>query len=300
MKRFALPAVVLSGLLLVGLGSAYAQHTQTKPIKPRPRPAPIERWRPPPVQARFQMSLVDENASPLQTFMHDGRRFVLGSLGERYKIRLTNPTSSRVEAVVSVDGMDVLDGKTASLSKRGYVIPAFGSITVDGFRTSFDTVAAFRFASVRDSFAGRKGQDRNVGVIGVAFFKERVEPPVEIVQPMPRKRSQAADSSGGAKSNAPSTSESRGGAVPFRRERPGLGTEFGEQRESRVRETVFVRESESPTSTLELRYNDREGLQALGISIPSGPVEVDEDRRLRESAKPFPSPSDRRFAEPPP
>jgi hypothetical protein len=36
-----------------------------------------------------------------------------------------------------------------------------------------DEVAAFRFGSVRGSYAARKGNDRNVGVIGVAFFAER-------------------------------------------------------------------------------------------------------------------------------
>jgi hypothetical protein len=33
-------------------------------------------------------------------------------------------------------------------------------------------VAAFRFGSVRDSYAARKGDAQNVGVIGVAFFAE--------------------------------------------------------------------------------------------------------------------------------
>jgi hypothetical protein len=35
-----------------------------------------------------------------------------------------------------------------------------------------DEVAAFRFGSVGGSYAAQKGDDRNVGVIGVAFFEE--------------------------------------------------------------------------------------------------------------------------------
>lgn len=294
MKRYTLPVVFLSALLLLGMGSAFAQDSPARPMKPRPRPGPIvpPRWKPP-VQPRFQMELVDDGLSALQTFSHEGRRYVLGTLGQRYRIRVSNPSAARVEAVVSVDGLDALDGKTASLSKRGYVIPAFGSVTIDGFRTSMDTVAAFRFSSVRDSFAGRKGQDRNVGVIGVAIFKEKVvAPPVEIVRPMTRGHAPSA----APKSNA--AREDSAGAMRPRKDRPGLGTEFGEQRESRVRETVFVRESELPASTLELRYNDREGLRALGIAIPPEPVERDFDLELRESAQPFPG--GRRFAEPPP
>jgi hypothetical protein len=44
---------------------------------------------------------------------------------------------------------------------------------IDGFRQSDDQVAAFRFAKVRDSYAARRGDARNVGVIGIAFFAER-------------------------------------------------------------------------------------------------------------------------------
>ena len=46
-------------------------------------------------------------------------------------------------------------------------------VEIDGFRQSMDEVAAFRFGSVRGSYAGQKGNDRNVGVIGVAVFAER-------------------------------------------------------------------------------------------------------------------------------
>lgn len=255
------------------------------------------------MQPRFQVDLVSDGLSALPMFVHEGRRYVLGSLGQRYRVRIKNPTDARVEAVVSVDGLDALDGKAASLSKRGYVIPAFGSVTIDGFRTSLDTVAAFRFSSVSDSFAGRKGQDRNVGVIGVAFFRERAELPVEVAPTWRPRRSRPTDPSAESKGNAPSPSaadEGRSGAMRprLRTERPGLGTEFGEQRESRVRETVFVRESEMPTATNELRYNDRKGLQALGIRFAPEPVEINDDLELRESADPFPT--GRRFAEPPP
>src|SRR5208283_3755397 len=120
----------------------------------------------------------DSSAALPSFFSRQGQRFVLGTLGERYRIRIVNPTPARVEAVVSVDGLDAIDGKPASLAKRGYVIPAFGDVTVDGWRTSLDAVAAFRFSSVRDSYASRTQTDRNVGIIGVAFFRENTPPPV--------------------------------------------------------------------------------------------------------------------------
>jgi hypothetical protein len=52
-------------------------------------------------------------------------------------------------------------------------------VEIDGFRQSVDTVAAFRFGSVRGSYAAQKtGDARNVGVIGVAIFNERGTNPV--------------------------------------------------------------------------------------------------------------------------
>jgi hypothetical protein len=46
-------------------------------------------------------------------------------------------------------------------------------LSIDGFRTSDDAVAAFRFGRVADSYAAQTGGDRNVGVIGLAIFAER-------------------------------------------------------------------------------------------------------------------------------
>jgi len=91
----------------------------------------------------------------LPMFRQGGRSYVMGTIGDRYRVRVTNPTGRRVEAVVSVDGLDAIDGRTASVDdKRGYVIAPYGEVTIEGFRTSLDQVATFRFSSVRDSYAG--------------------------------------------------------------------------------------------------------------------------------------------------
>ena len=60
-----------------------------------------------------------------------------------------------------------------TFANRGYVIGAWDTLDIDGFRQSQDEVAAFRFAKVRDSYAAQTGDARNVGVIGVAFFAQR-------------------------------------------------------------------------------------------------------------------------------
>lgn len=120
------------------------------------------------------IGLRDEGGRFLSGFVADGKNFIVGDAGRRYAIVVRNNTDSRLEVVLSVDGLDVLDGKAASFSKRGYLIDPRGELEVDGFRQSMDTVAAFRFGSVRGSYAAQKtGDSRNVGVIGVAIFNER-------------------------------------------------------------------------------------------------------------------------------
>lgn len=119
------------------------------------------------------VALVDELGRTLPGFAAGGKPFVVGRDGERYKIRIHDETPARFEVVASVDGLDVLDGQPASPERRGYIVEPYGDLTIDGFRTSNDNVAAFRFGRVADSYAARTSGDRDVGVIGLAIFAER-------------------------------------------------------------------------------------------------------------------------------
>jgi hypothetical protein len=124
------------------------------------------------------MGLRDENGSFLTGFVSGGNNYVAGEVGSRYTIVLRNRSALRFEVVLSVDGLDVLDGKNAAFSKRGYILDPHGELEVDGFRQSTDAVAAFRFGSVSGSYANQKhGETRNVGVIGIALFHERGSDP---------------------------------------------------------------------------------------------------------------------------
>lgn len=103
-----------------------------------------------------------------------GRRLVGGSKGGSYSIVVKNRCKSALEIVASVDGLDVMDGKTASFSKRGYIIYPGETLEIDGFRKSQNKVAAFEFSGVSDSYANlRHGDTRNVGVIGIAVFTQK-------------------------------------------------------------------------------------------------------------------------------
>ncbi len=125
-----------------------------------------------------EFGLRDGGGHFLTGFASRGDNYVAGISGRRYTIVVKNHSPGRIEAVVSVDGLDVIDGRSASTKSRGYLIEAFGDLEIEGFRTSTTEVAAFRFGSVRKSYASRKhGDTRNVGVIGVAVFHERGDNP---------------------------------------------------------------------------------------------------------------------------
>jgi hypothetical protein len=120
----------------------------------------------------LSIRLLDAEGSPLPQFQRGGAHFVEGRAGERYTIEIENRSGVRFEAVATVDGLDVMDGERGSFEKRGYIIERGGRLRIDGFRRTLRDVAAFRFGAVSDSYAALKGDDRNVGVIGVAFFCE--------------------------------------------------------------------------------------------------------------------------------
>lgn len=119
------------------------------------------------------VALVDQNGALLPGGQMSGRTLVVGAEGQRYNIIIDNRTGGRYEVVASVDGLDVIDGHAADLHKRGYIIEPYSNLVIDGFRQSDDTVAAFRFGRVSDSYAARTSGDRNVGIVGVALFAER-------------------------------------------------------------------------------------------------------------------------------
>lgn len=121
-----------------------------------------------------RLTVEDEAGRPLEgRRAAGGRAVVVGEEGQRYVLALENRSDHRLEAVVTVDGLDVVSGQPGSFAARGYVLMPFQTTRIDGFRRSHDHVAAFRFARTSESYAAQTGSPRNVGVIGVALFAER-------------------------------------------------------------------------------------------------------------------------------
>lgn len=120
----------------------------------------------------LSVTLRDESGSALPGAQVGSDVYAVGETGARYVIGVENNSNQRYEVVASVDGLDVIDGQEADFNKRGYVINPYTSFVIEGWRTSDDTVAAFRFSDMDDSYAERVGKGRNIGVVGVAFFHE--------------------------------------------------------------------------------------------------------------------------------
>jgi hypothetical protein len=58
----------------------------------------------------------------IPVYTHQGRLYVPGTPGERYAVYVANRTGQRVMTVVSVDGINVVTGETASPDQNGYVL----------------------------------------------------------------------------------------------------------------------------------------------------------------------------------
>jgi hypothetical protein len=118
------------------------------------------------------------NGSRCKQYNHNGKLFVEAKKGSEYSIEIKNDTWQRILAVCSVDGLDILNGKPAEENGNGYVINGYGSLKADGFRVSNEKVAKFLFDYKGGSYAASKedGSERNVGVIGVRIFTEKVKP----------------------------------------------------------------------------------------------------------------------------
>src|SRR3954462_15895968 len=107
-------SVFASLLFAAGCSSAYADQPTIGPAPPGfPQTAiAIANAK---TRAPYDVEVIRESGDTAPTVAAKDRFYVQGNSGERYTIRITTPTAHRVEAVVTGDGLDVIDGEAGDL-----------------------------------------------------------------------------------------------------------------------------------------------------------------------------------------
>ena len=249
-----------------------------------------------------QVAIIDRRSGvELAPYLYHGEYWVAGTPGASYAIEIRNRLGERILAVTSVDGVNVISGATAGWNQTGYVFDPGVSYQITGWRKSDAEVAAFTFTASPNSYAERTGRPANVGVIGVAVFRERqpepvYSPPVDAPSPVPPVAAPApvpvppeatsspmpvtepaAPSPVPAQAPLPSkpsqaqadraTPRAPGEGISARVPAPApkLGTGHGDREASYVSHTEFSRMRPQPNEVIRIRYDSLENLIAMGI-----------------------------------
>lgn len=203
---------------------------------------------------RVRLEVIDrETGHSLPVYPFGARRYVPGTPGHRYAVRLTNLSDARVLAVLSVDGVNAVTGEDADPMQSGYVLAPGQVAEIAGWRKSLSDVAQFVFTDLADSYAARTGRPDNIGVVGIAVFDERrALPEIGALSKAERRDRPAAPA-------AESALRDESGL------RQRLGTGHGEREWAPTRYTAFERASAAPVQVSELHYDERARLVALGV-----------------------------------
>lgn len=228
--------------------------------------------RPPPPQVALEV--VDrEDGRTLPAYPRHGQEWIAGEPGHRYAVRLRNLGAERVLVVLSVDGINAISGQTADPAQAGYVLGPWQSLEVAGWRKSLDAVAQFVFVDPAASYAARTGRPGNIGVIGMAVYRERPHPGLAgIASPpqvpgAPQLRERNGQSKPAASEAASASAADAAGAFQASPSTlPSLGTGHGQLESARAYTTTFDRQSR-PAQILQLRYDTRSALLARGIPV---------------------------------
>lgn len=231
---------------------------------------------------------------PLPEYVHEGRTYVEGRSGSEYVIRLRNRSSARVEVVLTVDGLSVIDASEGSVAGIGYVLAPWQTTDIKGFLRNGDKAAAFLFGGSEGSYRGKLGRDLiHLGLIGAAVFEEKVPPfrrtvvvqkeyiPVPYPYPVqPRPYWQPYHPSSIIFGAVPETqtgplvpgSISCSVAPPSEgilrsAQVQNLGTGYGREVDFSTTSTSFTRATENPVERHEIRYDDTDGLRQRGVDV---------------------------------
>lgn len=224
------------------------------------------------------------NGSPAKEYYHQGSHYMEGKENSKFSIRLKNNSGSRVLFVPTVDGLSVMSGDKASFESRGYIVSAYDSITVEGWRTSDKNVAEFFFTHPKGSYAKKTKKGDNLGVIGGAVFKEKVKPrsnptwEVTYATATPPKypdinqypavyfTTSGLNVSGGGSVGSSLALSSANAASNMMEVKASLGAGFGQDKYSPTIGVDFDKET-SPEAVFSIFYNTRQKLEEIGVEF---------------------------------
>ena len=218
----------------------------------------------------------------LPVYWHEGRAYVVGKPGNEYQITVRNRSGEDVLAVVSVDGVNVVSGETASAQQSGYVMSPRDSTQIRGWRKSLGETAAFYFTSLGDSYAARTGRPNNVGVIGAALFRRKpveYQPPQSSIAPGWRGKDKSYDEYS-RREEAPAANATEADSSAYAQKRAQaapapsapLGTGHGRRESSYAQYVGFDRATDYPAENITIYYDSYPNLVARGIvARPPGP-----------------------------
>jgi hypothetical protein len=206
--------------------------------------------------------LVD--GQPLRVIQHEGKTYLpVPRLGAEYTIRISNHGPRRITAIVSVDGLSVINGKPASASHPGYIVHPRSSIVISGWRRDLDRVAAFSFQKRDKSYAHLTGRPEKIGVIGLVAIEELTWLPRPVLE---------------QETLSKPSIKMRSGKVG------NTGTGYGRTIDSRAYYVPFVRSKNKRTITF--NYDTVKALRKAGVPV--------------DGLVPKPLPVETEFAPPPP
>jgi hypothetical protein len=220
------------------------------------------------------------NGKSIREYSHNGVEYVEGRQGNRFSLKFRNNTSSRKLFIPSVDGLSILNGENASFDSPGYIVDAYSSIVVDGWRKSASDVARFFFSHAKDSYGAKTGNKSNLGVIGCAVYSEKQKMKLTYTKSgaqsgwgwnenyfykIPAQTLMMPAINNLQASNLPSQCYTSCSVSSNAIRNQSIGTGWGETIKSESHMSSFSKDG-NPT-ILEMRYDTRKNLEAVGISF---------------------------------
>jgi hypothetical protein len=254
---------------------------------------------------QYELSLLI-NGNRVSEYYHNGNMFVEGRANSTYELQVRNNSPERIMAILSVDGLGVIDGQAAGADSPGYVIEPYQTLTVPGWKVDGDTAAKFQFGSSSGSYSNRTGRGKkNVGVVGLMVFRPQPTynnayfpstsftfTDYSMSNGWPQNSSASSvnnvlmgtstcigsgldadsvrsmTSHPGVAASLNSTVTSTPSAVS-KSVTQSLGTEYGDATKFETKSVTFTkRDPNYPDALIAIYYDDAQGLEARGIILP--------------------------------